>query len=81
MPLSQQRDEDLRWIREPFLTHTTAFDRYVVHGHTPTLARRPDMRANRLNLDTGAGYGGPVTAAIFTGETCKPVGFLSEPLI
>lgn len=34
----------------------------VVHGHTPTADFRPDVVARRINIDTGAVFGGPLTA-------------------
>lgn len=43
----------------------------VVHGHTPTDDFYPDQvqaRASRINIDTGAVFGGRLTAAIFDGE-------------
>ena len=36
--------------------------RLVVHGHTPQSGGTPDVRANRINLDTGAVFGGPLSA-------------------
>ncbi len=38
----------------------------VIHGHTPTDSGKPDVTAGnrRINLDTGACYGGDLTAAI-----------------
>ncbi len=50
------------WIREPFLSSRDDFDgRIVVFGHTPT--QRPLIERNKLGLDTGAVFGGPLTAA------------------
>ena len=49
--LARQRDEDLLWIRDEFLSHEDAFEKVVVHGHTPVM--EPDVRANRINIDTG----------------------------
>lgn len=49
----------------------------VVHGHTPTEARVPDQVGDpikRINLDTGAVYGGPLTAAIFVPQ--QPTKFI-----
>jgi calcineurin-like phosphoesterase family protein len=39
----------------------------VIHGHTPTQSAAPDISADgrRINVDTGACYGGPLTAAVF----------------
>lgn len=58
-PLFRQRDEDLLWIREEFLRHDSPFEKVVVHGHTPV--REPDVRANRINIDTGAYATGRLT--------------------
>jgi Calcineurin-like phosphoesterase len=43
---------DLLGIRGEFLEFDGDFERIVVHGHTPVL--QPDLRANRINIDTGA---------------------------
>src|SRR5579884_4278268 len=58
-------EDDLLLIREPFLSASQDFGRLIVHGHTPTPSRNPEVRRNRVNLDTAAGYGGPITAAVF----------------
>lgn len=63
LPLRLQSEDDLLWIRDEFLRHKGDFGGFVVHGHTPVDA--PDLRINRLNLDTGAGYGQPLTGAVF----------------
>jgi serine/threonine protein phosphatase 1 len=75
-PLHAQDEFDLIWIREPFLSDTRDYGRLVVHGHTPQRSGEPDLRANRLNIDTAAVYGGTLTAAVFTDERTEPVGFL-----
>ncbi len=75
-PLDAQDDIDLLWIREPFLSDARDYGRFIVHGHTPTRTGLPDLRTNRVNLDTGAVFGGPLTAAIFRQEEREPVGFL-----
>ncbi len=59
-PLDAQRAGDLRWIREPFLSHTDSFGPVVVHGHTIT--NKPQIRHNRIGLDTGAYRSGRLTA-------------------
>lgn len=64
--VAEQSEKDLLWIREPFLSCDDDHGALVVHGHTPTKSRLPDLRSNRLNLDTGACFGGPLTAALFT---------------
>lgn len=60
LALEEQKEEDLLWIREPFLGSKANFEKLVVHGHTPT--RQPDVRGNRIGIDTGACYGGKLTA-------------------
>lgn len=74
-PLDAQNEEDLIWIREPFLSDRRDYGRLIVHGHTPLDTAKPDLRSNRLNLDTGAVYGGPLTAAAFDDETRDPIAF------
>ena len=75
-PLDAQDDHDLLWIREPFLSSRRQFGRLVVHGHTPLATAAPDLRDNRLNLDTGAVFGGPLTAAAFSPAESAPIAFL-----
>jgi serine/threonine protein phosphatase 1 len=75
-PLDAQQDTDLFWIREPFLSDRRDHGRLIVHGHTPLMTRKPDLRANRLNIDTGAVFGGPLTAAVFGNTEIKPLAFV-----
>lgn len=77
-PLTGQTDHDRIWIREPFLSSHATFERLIVHGHTPLMTAKPDVRPNRINLDTGAVYGGPLTAAAFVAEKREPIGFLTD---
>lgn len=58
--LLDQTETDLTWIRKPFHTSTDDHGVLVVHGHTPV--KRPTHYGNRVNIDTGAAYGGPLTA-------------------
>ncbi len=64
--LDAQAAEDLIWIREDFLNSKEDFGRVVVHGHTPQ--RSPQSRANRIGIDTGAVYGGKLTALVLEGS-------------
>lgn len=36
----------------------------IVHGHTPTYDHEPEVSAQRINIDTGACYGGDLTAVV-----------------
>jgi serine/threonine protein phosphatase 1 len=71
--------DEVMWIREPFLESDYRWDRVVVFGHTPQydkdavrgpiidrehLPWRPLDRPEKIGIDTGAGWGGPLTAVI-----------------
>ena len=62
VPLDQQAEDDLLWIRREFLEDTRDHGGLVVHGHTPVDA--VTHYGNRLNLDTGAGYGRPLSVVV-----------------
>lgn len=65
IPLDQQTETDLVWIREPFLSEPASHGPLIVHGHTalPEAAHY----ANRLNIDSSAAYGGPLSAVVIEG--------------
>lgn len=63
LALSEQLEDDLLWIRREFLADRRDHGKLIVHGHTPV--DMPMHCGNRVNLDTGAGYGHPLTAAVF----------------
>jgi serine/threonine protein phosphatase 1 len=67
VPIRKQREEDLLWIREEFLSCEQRFEKFVVHGHTPVL--RPDFRSNRINIDTGAFATGLLTCVAIEGTS------------
>ena len=58
--LRAQLEDDLLWLRKPFHDDSRDHGVPVVHGHTPV--KRPIHYGNRVNIDTGAGDGGPLTA-------------------
>jgi serine/threonine protein phosphatase 1 len=62
VPLAEQREEDLLWIRNDFLVCEDDFGKIVIHGHTPVC--EPDIRPNRINIDTGAYATGRLTCLI-----------------
>jgi serine/threonine protein phosphatase 1 len=66
IPLVEQREQDLLWIRDDFLLHEEDFGKIIVHGHTP--AKTPDVRPNRINIDTGAFATGRLTCLILQGD-------------
>jgi serine/threonine protein phosphatase 1 len=69
-PLADQADEDLFWIREPFLTLGPQLPGLtVVHGHTPSL--EPTFAEGRIGIDTGAYKTGRLTVLKIAGETAE----------
>ncbi len=52
--LEQQKNDDLIWIRQPFLSRPHGLPYTVVHGHSITKDHKIDRRPHRINLDTGA---------------------------
>jgi serine/threonine protein phosphatase 1 len=62
VPLADQDAHDLVWIRQPFLSWPDPLEAVVVHGHTPKDV--PSLRVNRIGIDTGAVYGGKLTAVV-----------------
>jgi serine/threonine protein phosphatase 1 len=67
VPLDQQQPEDLLWIREPFLSAPGYFGKVVVHGHS--IAFAPELRPNRIGIDTGAFATGRLTALVLAGDS------------
>jgi serine/threonine protein phosphatase 1 len=62
VPLDKQDKQDMLWIREPFLSWKLSHDAVIVHGHTPRL--EPEVRVNRIGIDTGAVMGGVLTCLV-----------------
>jgi serine/threonine protein phosphatase 1 len=56
VPLAQQDEEDLLWIRDEFFSQPHALPYTVVFGHTPTREARVEL-PYRIGLDTGVVYG------------------------
>jgi serine/threonine protein phosphatase 1 len=67
--LDRQKEDDLLWTRDEFLLFDGDFGKYVVHGHTPV--QEPDVRANRLNIDTGAFATGRLACVAIEGENLQ----------
>jgi serine/threonine protein phosphatase 1 len=69
IPLARQREEDLLWIRDAFLCHQAPFEKVIVHGHSPVM--EPEIRSNRINIDTGAYATGRLTCLRLEGEDMR----------
>lgn len=67
VPLDQQVETDMVWIRQPFLRRGAVGVKgvdLVVHGHTPDFDEpgKIEITENRINLDSGAFFSGKLTA-------------------
>lgn len=61
VPLSEQTEDDLLWIREGFLDHDKPHERIIVHGHS-WASDQPTIRPHRIGIDTGVYETGVLTA-------------------
>jgi serine/threonine protein phosphatase 1 len=64
--LRDQTEGDLLWIRAEFLDDPRDHGGLVIHGHT--VVDTATHYGNRVNIDTGAAYGGPLTAIVIEGN-------------
>ena len=67
LPLDDQDPRDLLFIREPFLSDTGELGVVVVHGHT--VVEAPQVRINRIGIDTGAYWTGRLTTLVLEEDT------------
>lgn len=77
VPLDQQTEQDLLWIREEFLGDRRQLDAVIVHGHTPE--QKPHRDTRRIGLDTGAYLSGRLTAARFEHDSVEFIA--TEPRV
>lgn len=69
VPLEQQADADLIWIREEFLGSREFHGKIVVHGHS--FKTEPEFLANRIGIDTGAYATGRLTCLVLEGRDMR----------
>lgn len=74
--MSRMTEETFLWIRDPFLRHEGPFHKYVVHGHTPQVSGHPEIRPNRINLDTCCFGTGILCCAIFGPDEPGAIGLM-----
>lgn len=77
-PMDEQDASTMMWIRGRFLNDDTDFGFRVVHGHCPTKGE-PEVKHNRINVDTGACYTGRLTAVCI--EDDRDPYFLSTKIV
>ena len=66
-PLSENDEQSFLWMREPFLSSNTLYKRVIVHGHTITKDFKPEIRPNRIGIETGSYLNGKITALLING--------------
>ncbi len=66
VPLGEQDELDFMWIRHAFLAWRDDFPKMVVHGHS--IDFDPQVRSNRIGIDTGAYRSGTLTCLVLEGE-------------
>jgi serine/threonine protein phosphatase 1 len=67
--LASQDPRDLLWIRSPFLDSPVRHEKIIVHGHT--IVDCPDVRHNRIGIDTGAYATGVLSALVLRDESVR----------
>jgi serine/threonine protein phosphatase 1 len=69
--LTRQSLHDLMTIRSDFLNAQYDFGLPVVHGHTVTTSRRPEIHNYRIAIDTGAEETGRLTAVVINEDAVE----------
>lgn len=64
--LTRQEEIDTLWIRDLFLDCSDDFGKIVVHGHT--ISQTPELRPNRIGIDTGGYLSGRLSAVLIDSE-------------
>lgn len=66
-PIDQQSPKDLIWIRKTFLDSKADLGAVIVHGHSTT--RDPEVRFNRIGIDTCAYATNNLTCLVLEGDS------------
>ena len=74
--IDQQQPAWLIWIRDKFLKDERDYGYVVIHGHTPTKGD-PEVKHNRINVDTGSWSTGILTAVCLGGN--EPIFLTTKP--
>ncbi len=72
IPLAEQDEQDLLWIRDEFLDSDYDWGKTIVFGHTPRV--QPLLAARRIGVDTGAVYGRQLTCCDVLTRRCWQAG-------
>ena len=63
---ADQNPQDLMWICGAFVMPGVEHEYVIVHGHTPS--QKFENKGTWINIDTGAVYGGLLTAVVLSGR-------------
>lgn len=72
VPLHAQDEHDLLWIRHPFVDSQQNHGKIVVHGHS--IQEEPEVRKNRIGIDTGAYATGRLTCLVLENDSYRFLG-------
>ena len=73
VPLHQQMSGCCLWVRDEFIRSQHNFGKPIVFGHT--MFKKPLVQRNKIGIDTGAVYGGSLTAVLLPEQE-----FISVPV-
>ena len=65
-PMNEQKPSDLLWIRSEFLECDSNFAKVIIHGHS--ISDVPEIRENRIGIDTGAYASNKLTCVVLEGS-------------
>lgn len=65
-PVDEQREHDMLWIRNSFLSHEGLYEKVIVHGHS--IIPEPEFKENRIGIDTGAFYSNVLSCLVLEGD-------------
>lgn len=68
LAIENQSEEDLFWIRGDFIFSDYNFGKKVIFGHTPSKTFLPYFDKYKIGIDTGAIYGGVLSAIMLPDE-------------
>lgn len=77
-PVTDQDPRQMRWIREPFLSHDKPLGLMVVHGHT--ISDHVEVLPHRIGVDTGAYRGGALSAVRIEDNEVQPISVRLTPV-
>ena len=75
--LAEQLPQDLLWIRDEFTNSRTNHGKIVVHGHS--ISFKPEIRENRIGIDTGAYVTNNLTCLVLENDTKRFLSTGSQP--